>query len=74
MANLDMNLNVSVEAALHRGIQELVQRASNEFGVQITRASIDWIDISDVHGPRFMVRSVELDTMTRFPRESPSST
>lgn len=67
MDNPEMKLTVSVEAALRLQIREVLQRASSEFGVQITRASIDWIDISDVRGPRFLVRSVKLDTMTQFP-------
>ena len=65
MAKVD-NLKVSIEATAHNAIKETCQKLMDQFGIQIKRADIEWIDVSTTSEPAAIVRMVDLETTKSY--------
>ena len=60
------NLKVSIEAAAHNAMQETCQKLMDQFGIQIKRADIEWIDVGTTSEPAAIIRTVDLETTKTY--------
>lgn len=55
-------ITVSVESVIHDALRATVQAVAEQHQIKVESVSVQWIDVSDHSGPRFLVRSVEART------------
>jgi hypothetical protein len=60
------NLTVAVERAIHDAITEMVQRISDQHGIQIRVFRADWDEVSNSgEATKFRVRAVSAETFSK---------
>lgn len=58
----DGQVKVSIEAAVHNTIAEVVQSIFNQYGVRVDSIGVQWIDKSTCNDEKHMVKSVSMVT------------
>ena len=65
MAKADLELKVSVEKAIHEGLQEVLQQIWDDHKVCVREISVDWVDVSTPAEPRMLLTSLDMRTSTK---------
>jgi hypothetical protein len=63
MANAQ-GISVAVERAVHDGIAEALRIIEAEHGIVVNAIAAEWIDVSTMEQPRFMLQSLRIDSTT----------
>lgn len=54
-----------IEQSIHLILRDAISKISEQHGIYVTRANVDWIDVSTPGNTRMLIREVRLDTMTK---------
>lgn len=65
MAKADLELNVSVEKAIHEGLQKVLQQIWDDYKVCVREISVDWVDVSTPAEPKMMLTSLDMRSTTK---------
>lgn len=67
MANAEIEVSVALEVALHNTVREFMQDMSDQYGVMIEMAEAQWVDVSTIGAPKYLVTGLRLQTSTNGP-------
>lgn len=65
MAKADLELKVSVEKAIHEGLQKVLQQIWDDHKVCVRDISVDWVDVSTPAEPKMMMTSLDMRSTTK---------
>lgn len=58
------SVTVAIERAVHDGLRELIQALELAHGIRVNSVNVEWIDVSSLSEPRFVVRDMAITTTT----------
>lgn len=64
MAKADFELKVSLERAIHDGIQQVLQQIWDDHKVCVREISVDWVDASSPADPKMILTRLDMRTST----------
>lgn len=61
----DTNMTVAIEKAVHDAIAKCLQGIADDFGLQVTSVSAEWLDVSWVDRQRSVLSRIETAQWSR---------
>lgn len=58
MANKDLEITVSVEAALNKALHDVAKKLNEDYGLRIQRVEFEWVSISTVGTRAHLLKDV----------------
>jgi hypothetical protein len=65
MAKLPESIPVSLEAVIHKSINDTFQDVADKHKINVNYISIEWTDVSAVGKPKFIISKIRIETETR---------
>lgn len=61
----DLEVVVSVEASVHKGLGAGIQAISDEYGLQVTCVLVEWMDVSTIEKGAHKIAKLTIETFSK---------
>jgi type II secretory pathway component PulM len=61
----EANINIGIESTVHAALLKFVQRVYDEYGVRITNADFEWMELASIPASSFAAVSVQITSTRR---------